>query len=367
LDEGTYTLEVNSVKDTAYVPNTMLPFTTSVKASVAVDNGIARAWLVKDGSEKNIYVQYKKAVKTDDSAGSATVKAKYTVGGYKLNDEATVVAVSGDTVRITTTQSVTDDAYVEATLIQDIDGNYITTNAGSYVLKAQIGNDKVKVVADSVKATSREKVEVKFAGKLTSVDKTDFRVKVGDNVQTPTSASLNSDGTIVYLNFNDTNKLPADLHGAKIYTVAQTNTQDGFGSKIEAIDAEHAVAVANKVVPEIDTTGQAFRVVSATDATYYDITFNTTAIVNKDNTTDLTKLFNVLIGKDATVTEVFVPTNTNKITLRVKKDASVTVSDGTLFRVEFKGAANSDVKAIADRDGNALKGFTEGLEYGSAK
>jgi len=324
--------------------------------------------------QKKIFMfNTKKAVKTDDSAGSATVKAKYIIGGVKLNSEATVVPVAGDTVRITTTQAVsassaTAATYVEATLIQDIDGKYITTESGSYVLKAEIGENNVKVVADSVKATSREQVEVKFAGKLTSVDRTDFRVKVAGNVQTPTSASLNSDGTIVYLDFKDSNKLPSDFYGAVIYTVVQANigTQDAFGSKIKAIDEATPVAVADKVIPEIDTTGQAFRVVSATEATYYDITFKTTEIVTDKGTADLTQMFKVKIGdEDAVVNNVTVEGTTIK--LSVKANASVTVTNDTLFRIAFDGAANKGLKAIVDRGDNALKEFTEGLVYGSAK
>jgi len=84
LDEGTYTLEVNSVKDTAYVPNTMLPFSTSVKASVAVDNGISRAWKDTNSSDNYVYVQYKKPVKTD-GAGSALEETKYTIDGKKTS------------------------------------------------------------------------------------------------------------------------------------------------------------------------------------------------------------------------------------------------------------------------------------------
>jgi len=368
LDEGTYTLEVNSVKDTAYVPNTMLPFSTSVKASVAVDNGISRAWKDTNSSDNYVYVQYKKPVKTD-GAGSALEETKYTIDGKKLHADAKVDQVNSDTVRITTPQTVTEGTYVAATLIQDSNGDYITGEDGSYVLKAKIGDNKIAVKADSVKATSREQIEVKFAGKITSVDRTDFRVKVGNDVQTPTSASLNSDGTIVYLDFKDTNKLPADLHGALIYTVAQANigTQDAYGSKIKEI-TEGSVTVIDKVVPEIDTTGQAFRVASVTEGTYYDITFKTTEIVLNKGTANLNQLFNVKIGgEDATITQVNDFNNTNTIILRVKADASVKVTDNTIFSLIFKGAANNDVKAIVDRDGNALKDINEALSLGSAK
>ncbi|WP_193726651.1 S-layer homology domain-containing protein [Paenibacillus guangzhouensis] len=360
LDEATYTLEVNSIKDTAYVPNTMLPFTTTVSASVVKENGISRVWVNESSSnnEAYVYVQYKKPVNSD----SARDTAKYTIAGQKLASGAYIDLVTADTVRITTPKTVDGKAValkgtLTATLIQDANGDYIV-GKDNYILSKEIGESTIALDTDSVKATSQEKLELKFDGKITSVDRTDFIVTVGATEATyktykPTAASISSDGSTISLEFKDSAKLPADMSTATISTIS-TNTQDGFGSKIAVISK---AKVTDNIAPEIDG---GLTVKSVTGATYYEISFTATEGLVNHNTANLNTLFTVKIGdKEATVGKDQVVVDGNKVTIYATPAKDV---DQKVFSVVFDGAANARVKAITDNSGeNALKGFNEAV------
>lgn len=363
LDDGTYTLDVSGLKDTAYVPNVMLPFTTKLSASSAIAGEITRSWVQTSATEDYLYIQFSKAIKTDGE-GSALVKAKYTFDGKPLTDDMDVQLVTADTVRLvapagqfynSTTSSVKGD--VTISLVQDTDGNYITNASGGYVLTRLAGQFtsnliQVKAGADSIKAVSQEEVKVVFEGKLSTVYAGDFKVKVGPKSYTPTSATLSDDRTTVTLKFTgDSNKLPADLTGAIIYTSAQADirTQDNFGSKVAEITEGSATAVADKVAPElIKNSNEQYLAVATVTADTYDITLTFNKAVENKSFADLTKLFSAKIGgKDAVVNTVTV--SGTQVVVNVTADSSVTVGDTTVFAINFSG--NDVVKTLVSVSG----------------
>jgi len=372
LDDGTYTLEVSGVKDNAYVPNTILPFSTKISASNAITGDYTRAWVQQSLTEDYLYIQFNKAIKTDGE-GSALVKAKYTVAGKALTDDQDVQLVTADTVRLVAPKGefLNDNPLavkgaVNIALIQDSEGNYL--GGAGYVINIPVAKFASELITvDKVEGTSREEVKVVFNGKLSTVYAGDFLVHVGNKDFAPTSASLSSDRTTVTLNFTgDSNKLPADLNNAIIKTVAQKDirTQDNFGSKIQELTSQNVV---DKIAPElvVDSANRVFAV-TATNATYYDITLTFNKAVKDNGTATLTKLFSAKIGgEDATVTNVTV-NNTNEVVVRVEAASGVTVTNDSIFAINFSG--NSVVKAITSVSGNnALDTFGEAAKLGNVK
>ncbi|SYX86522.1 S-layer homology domain-containing protein [Paenibacillus alvei] len=366
LDAGDYNLEVNGVRDTAYVNNTMLPFTKKITADDKAND--SRAWTTYDSSEDHLFIQFPKAVKTDGD-GDATVKAKYTVFGKSLNDDyETPVLVQPDTVRIDAKRGTFLDESgnvkkelagytnaVVANLIKDVDGDWIKTNDSYQITIKGLTEANVKF-AENATAENREELKVKMTGKLNNVDVSDFEVSTVDGVKKPYTYSM--DGFTLTLKFEGDNKLPTDLYGAKLKAV-NNRTQDTFGNPIQKI----TIDVNGKIQPE----ATAMKVVSVTGATYAaEVTLNSAvygADVNKyldlftlkagDVKYDIT---NIVAGKDASEKEA-----SKVIKVEFKLPANVTeLKDGTTFRLEYKNSG--DIKVLQDRSNNAVKEFTQ---YGS--
>ncbi|WFB58185.1 Ig-like domain-containing protein [Paenibacillus sp. BR1-192] len=360
LDNGTYTLEVSGVKDRAYVPNQMLPFTTTVDSNVASEGRVQRVWQVDSttSNESYIFVQFNKTLATS-GVGDATAKAKYKVNGVNLDSDDNVILYTPDTVRISVAPKVTA-ANVTINLVSDVDGKFITNAAGDYVFTETVGLAAVGLKAnEDVVAESNETVKLVFAGPLSYVNVSDFRVTAnGSTYYDPTSYTLSADKTTLTLNF--ANKLPADLQGYKIYTGQTPSTQDSFGTRIAQING---VTVVDKVAPEAKEEG--FHIKTATGATY-DIEIITTETVSTNSAavTDafVKGLFTVKIGgNDAVVNTVAY--SANKITLNVTPKAGTTPAATDVVSVVFDGAANSGAKAVVDWNKNALKTINLAAQY----
>ncbi|EPY07975.1 S-layer domain-containing protein [Paenibacillus alvei TS-15] len=357
LDEGDYILEVNGIKDNAYVSNTMLPFSKKITADAKA--GSARAWTSYDGNQDYIYIQFPKAVKTDGE-GDATVKAKYTVFGKTLNDDyETPVLVQPDTIRIDakrgtflTTEGKVKLPYTPAVvvnLVKDIDGDYFEVGESYKVVINELGEAKV-TYAEKATVSDRNELKVKLTGKLNSVDVSDFKVTTEDGTKVPNS--YQQDGNTLTLKFNDNNKLPADLFGAKL-VVVNDNSTDTFGNRIQKFTAD----VTGEIRPEAtDVT-----VKSVTGATYLEAEVSVNAIVYSNFDANTFKnFFSVEVnGKSAEVTQIVAAKagdktqKTFKIVFNLPKDVTEVKSD-TTFRVELKEQGTT---VIQDRQGNAIKDF----------
>ncbi|MGG0814074.1 S-layer glycoprotein [Paenibacillus alvei] len=357
LDEGDYILEVNGVKDNAYVSNTMLPFSKKITADAKTSS--ARAWTNYDGNQDYIYIQFPKAVKTDGD-GDATVKAKYTVFGKSLNDDyETPVLVQPDTIRIDakrgtflTTEGKVKNPYspaVVVTLVKDINGDWFKDGENYKVEIKDLGDAKVTKAEDAT-VSDRNELKVKLTGKLNSVDVNDFRVStLEDGYKVPNS--YQQDGNTLTLKFNDNNKLPADLFGAKLEAI-NDNSTDTFGNRIQKFVAD--------VKGEIRPEATAVAVKSVTGVTYEaEVTVNSVVYSNFD-ANSFKSFFSVEVnGKTANIDQIVAAKPGDKLqkTFKIvfKLPTGITeVKSDTTFRVELKEQGTT---VIQDRQGNAIKDF----------
>ncbi|GAB6991317.1 Ig-like domain-containing domain [Paenibacillus pini] len=360
LANGTYTLEVSGVKDTAYVANTMLPFSTTLDSSVAVDGTISRVWKVdsNNSNETYIYIQFNKTLSVE-GVGDATQKAKYKVNGKALGSSDSVDLITPDTVRLTVSPKVNATS-VQVNLVADKDGNFFVDSDGNYVISKNVGSDFIQVKADKdIVANSTEEIKVVFAGKLSYVDYRDFVAVQGDDSYYASKASLSEDGTTVTLTFADNNKLPADFKG-NLTTIGNVQTQDAFGTRIASIDQ----VVVDKIAPEAKDLGsKSFGIKAVANASTYDITIQTTEAlqldISKVQPNFDKELFTVKINdKKVTSINTIEYKNDGKIVLNVTP--AVTPENTDVVSVVFDGTANEAAKAVVDTSTskNALKGFT---------
>jgi len=367
LDNANYTLEVANVVDTAYVANTMLPYSTTFNAKQTVGQPIARAWFKRDGNERNLYVQFRTNVKTSGE-GRADLAEKYQVNGQSLKDVEDVAVVSGDTVRIRTLKNdfnlnfdaqgvLLDNQTITAQLIQDSDGNYLKQNS-SYTLSHTISKDS-KIKISTAKATSRTELKVEFDGKINSYYANDFTVRTsGGSLIKPDNATLSNDGLTLTLTFNDNNKLPATLNsGSKLIVATNASTSDAQGGSITAGEFD----LTDEIRPEFN---QGFSVTkaTATSATYQVIlTGNDSVVV--PNAADAIRVIEVKFD-DKTVAVNSVTVDDNKLVIDVTLPNSFDVNK--LINIKIKGAANDDLKAITDGltpNPNAYADFGTGAEF----
>ncbi|MNO31947.1 Outer cell wall protein precursor [compost metagenome] len=352
LDTADYTVEVAGVVDTAYVANTMLPYSATISAKQTIGDAITRVWYKKDGNENILYVQYRVNVKTSGD-GRADLAEKYLVNGKTLKD-VDVDVVSGDTVRIKTTKNdlnlifkndgSLDTNTISAQLIQDVDGNFFK-QSGSYTLTASVATSS-KLTVIEAKATSRQEVKVKFDGKINSFTASDFRAEVpsdltgtGTKVVVPDSASLSADGITLTLSFNDNNKLPAYLNAAKLVVVTSPSTSDAQGTAISNASA----TLKDEIKPEFNDS-LSVKVISVTDSTYKLILTGNDK-VNISSAADAKRVLEVKYGGDTLTIDDVTVANINQLVIEVKLPA---IDTSKYFNVEIKGDANAQLKAIVD-------------------
>ncbi|MFB4331595.1 S-layer protein [Paenibacillus sp. CR_12] len=367
LDNATYTLEVSGVRDVAWVPNQMLPFTTTVNANVATSGAIARVWQANVGNTQSyVYVQYNKNVATS-GVGDATSKQKYTVKQgtdfRTLGNNESVILYSPNTVRITIDNRNPVES-VRANLIADVDGNFFTQNSNYILEKAVVDTEIGLKAGEAIEATDKESVKLVFDGALNYVNPSDFTVTAGGKNYTPNTYTLSTDRTTVTLKFTGSNALPTDLQGATI-SAADPTTRDNFGVVIKPVSGN----VVDKVAPEVDGSEAHISAPSTVGtATYYDITFEASEVVSKNSTvTDefVNSLFTVKFdGKDAKVEKVSFGTNgTSGDTIIVRVSTDHVVAATEVVSVVFDGARNTSAKGIVDHNKNAVGEFRVASQF----
>lgn len=382
LDAGEYVLEVANVIDTAWVANTMLPYSTTFTAKQTVGNdAISRAWTKVEGNETVVYVQYKTAVQTSGD-GAANIGEKYLINDQALKDYE-IDFVSGDTVRIKSSKNnlnlkpAGNKNEVKVSLVRDVDGNYLKSSNGTYTLTHDISlNNYIEI--DSVKATSREEVKVKLKGKLSSAVVSDFYVKakpLGDaSLKTfyPSSAELSQDQTTVTLKFEDTNKLPAHLVGAEFFVVANPSSRDAQGTPIQTLIDSNNNVIGRNLVDEIRPEFNDKFSISApiegkdtvTNATYFDYTVEISGndeilVAKPDVAQGIVKL--KVNGDSATTLSVEAKSNV----LIVKVRTNEKIADTAAVRLIVEGNPNQSLKAIVDNinSNNAYADYDNGGIY----
>lgn len=375
LDTNDYVLEVANVVDTAYVANTMLPYSATFSAKQTVGDAITRVWTTKEGNERTLYVQYRTNVKTSGE-GRADLAEKYTINDKALKD-VDVDVVSGDTVRIRSTKNDLNLEFDEVTgvplatnvvvasLIQDADGNYFKENGRNSVSKTVSPTSKIAVT--EAKATSRTELKVKFDGKINSFNANDFRVHVrsdlaaptASKIITPNSASISADGLTLTLTFNDSNKLPAYIGAdAKVTVVASPSTSDAQGIAI----AVNEVPLVDEIRPEFND-GLTVGLVDAATATYKLILTGNDKVRVSTDLQDVRRAIEVKYSDDTLTINNAYQQNDNQLVIEVTLPS---VDDTKYFRVNIKGAVNDAVKAVTDEVNNAYADDSIGGHFKSS-
>ncbi|MGG4554741.1 S-layer homology domain-containing protein [Paenibacillus humicus] len=380
LDTKDYVLEVANVVDTAYVANTMLPYSVTFSAKQTVGDAITRVWTIKEGNERILYVQFKSNVKTSGE-GRADLAEKYQVNGKLLKD-VDVDIVSGDTVRIKSTKNDLNLVFANdgtlgtntltASLIQDSDGNYFKQNyngVSSHTLTKDVSpNNKIQL--SEAKATSRTELKVKFDGKVNSFRADDFRVHVrGDYAATtaaqviiPDSAELSTDGVTLTLKFNDNNKLPAYIGtDAKVKVVASPSTSDAQGI---AIVGGFEIGLIDEIRPEINDGLTVKKAVGGTaTAATYELILTANDLVQLGSLSDIQKVVEVKYNDDKLTITDAQPLGRNQFVLTVDLNP---IDDTRYFQVKINGEANKVLKAITDEQGNAFAEKAAGGHFKSS-
>ncbi|WCF07956.1 S-layer homology domain-containing protein [Paenibacillus thiaminolyticus] len=376
LDAGDYTLEINNVRDNAYVNNTMLPYSKVITADEKTSD--IRAWATQSSTQDHLFIQFPKAVKTDGD-GDATVKEKYTFNGKTLGDDfETPVLSQPDTIRIDAKRGTlfnSDGKWKEPAVgvnavtvsyVKDTDGDWLKED-DSFTLKVEkLGEAQVKF-ADGVKAelVNREEVKVKMSGKLNNyVYADDFEVELlNGGTYKPSSATM--DGVTLTLKFD--NKLPVDIYGAKLHIV-NDRTQDTFGNPIKK--GEY-VYFTSKINPQVTSIKAVKDDTTVTGATYAAVLTLDSEVQGEPN--KYLEQFKVTFGtgkqQDATVVKVTGPKGedlkgnaTNVVYVYFALPTGITeVKDGQYFRVEFLDSG--DIQVLHDRNGKNVEAFDLLAQY----
>ncbi|MNO95977.1 hypothetical protein D3C76_876340 [compost metagenome] len=389
LDAGDYTLEVTGVKDTAYVANTILPYSASLKIADAKAPELKKVWVEKDPAYNGkedvyIYATYTKDFAVEGN-GSALERAKYqvAVGGLLGTFEALptnsyVDAVSPNTVRITIPQATAgkyvDSLALKVSLVADAEGNFGYESAGyvgSLAATPALSN-VITAYAAEVKAVSDEELTVKFDGRLNSINASDFAVlttggtqKVATSVK---SYSYSGGDTIVTFTFAD-GAIPVnpELAGnatkfqfATGVTKLTTTTQDGFGVKV---DVTTPIQVLDKVAPEsVDfVTNKSIDLSYDAAASKYvaKVKFNE-PVTALDGTGAVT--VNVAGATPITVSGVAISDNAGVLEVRFATDRTLVGTDVVTVSL----AGNASAHAVVDATGNAAVDFSRGASLGEA-
>ncbi|WP_049895037.1 S-layer homology domain-containing protein [Paenibacillus antibioticophila] len=350
LDNKSYTLTISGLQDTAYVPNSMLPYTIDLDAAKAQVGAISRAWVEPYSDGRYVYIEFNKPVATS-GVGDASDYAKYfLVNGTSEErlaaESGDVTIISSDTVRIFTKKSVATGSTIRANYVANADGNYFVSTTGGYVLETVVKDQAIAL--SKATATSTKEVKLEFDGKLNYIDYTDFRV----GTYTPTSYTVSSDYKTLYLKFEGSGReLPADAEtkGLKVTTVRHT-TQDVYGNAVKLVEASNGNAatpninVVDDVAPELIDNGLVIKP-SATTAVY-EATLTFTEAIDVSNAGNyaygLEGLFEVKVkDKAATINNVYsvaddstLGTNQLKVvfTLHADNNNTIALTDQVLFK-----------------------------------
>ncbi|WP_354481097.1 S-layer homology domain-containing protein [Paenibacillus sp. PvP094] len=243
LPAGNYTLEVSGVRDQAAIGNTIIPqsvpFTLTQTGALEAN----AAWFNDDvaNNEYQVYVQFNRPVATSGNGNALDVnKYDYVVTNatYKpfpassttvqlYNANTVLLTVSKDDVNL---NGATDLRVVN---VADTNGNFV--NGGTVKFTSQ-NESTVGVVTDSVYAKAQNKVEVKFDGELTFVNKDDFKFAGTDSDFNITNQSVVDGKSVVEFTFVKDTAIPYNS-GLTLATVAKEDIKstDSVGRKLKAL------------------------------------------------------------------------------------------------------------------------------------
>ncbi|WP_435922740.1 S-layer homology domain-containing protein [Paenibacillus sp. DYY-L-2] len=392
LDKGTYTLEVSGIQDNAYVPNTILPVSKSFEVGDTSEFKVSRFWAevqptTNSNNKRDIYfyVTFTKPVATSGT-GDATVAAKYNVAWQGANAAGTnyealpadsyVELVTPETVKVIVpyTDKVVDKNAVDlrVSLVADQDGKFAYETAGfvGYAFAEDYTND-IAVATGNATAIAKDKVKVKFDGKLTNVDASEFEVFSNSVSATDATYDLTLDNyvyeggnTIATFTIKAGEKLAPNAtdavfrtKSAKLVNGKTVNTQDTFGVKV----AFAPVTLKEEIKPEaVKINGEELDVVTTGTNQYQAIVeFNEDIKVVPG--TNVVKLS--ATGSNLEISNVTYERNQNNHKqLLVNFTTNKALQPESVITVEIL-AANADSKVVTDVNDNAAAAVTRSAVY----
>lgn len=365
LAQGKYTLEISGIRDIAAIPNTMLPYSTTVDVSDIAKPKVNDAWYVQEstgnGSLKDldIYVTFSKEMAVSGN-GSAIDPNKYSYqisGGtlLPLPNNTEVTQVNAQQVRISLPAK--ENGYLAAgqTLnlrianVADTKDNYIAGNVIDslpVVAKAErtIGVESAKAVADN-------KIDVQFNGYLSSVSASDFAITTTSATYGLKLSSVETkDGnTLAHFEISSNDKLAAVPTNANFTSVAAANIQSVSPNGIKvagSLSKGLTDGIAPKLAENNNFSVVEGAVVNGKKQYVATLTFNEDLNVANNTTGFLARIG----GSEATVTKVEAG-NTNQVVVTFEA-ASTTQLAGSYVEL-YLNSTNATNKFVTDKSGNA--------------
>ncbi|MBE7681652.1 S-layer protein [Paenibacillus sp. P13VS] len=243
LPAGNYTLEVSGVRDQAAIGNTIIPqsvpFTLTQTGALEAN----AAWFNDDSAnnEYQVYVQFNRPVATSGNGNALDVnKYDYVVTNATYKpfpaSSTTVQLYNANTVLLTVSKddvNLTGATDLRVVNVADTNGNFV--NGGTVKFTSQ-NESTVGVVTDSVYAKAQNKVEVKFDGELTFVNKADFKFTGTDSDFNITNQSVVDGKSVVEFTFVKDTAIPYSS-GLTLATVESKDIKstDSVGRKLKAL------------------------------------------------------------------------------------------------------------------------------------
>lgn len=343
-DNSDYTLSVTGVSDNTTLKNVMLPYTTTLSVKDVTPPELTSVTRLND---KQLYVAFSEAMATSGD-GSIVDTDKYTVtkpdgktltiASFNVTQDAKGVILNFNDALPAESASFT----VKVQLVKDLAGNYLEGLSKTLAVAAQT-DTKI----DTVKATAKDKVEVKFTNPIQSLVQGDFTV---DGSEIAHSEISNDGKTVTFTLKTDlAEDVKKDGNAVKLTVKASPSTVDVLGKKITAESkdiADKIKATVKEVVKVADKDNQ------------IKITFNE-AVTATNAESDFVVVDNLDENNKVTVTNVAsAPGDSKSIILTLDKplvSATVSAKDARFVKdVALNTIANIDATTVElDKDGSA--------------
>lgn len=240
-DNTDYTLSVTGVADNTTLKNVMLPYTTTLSVK---DVTAPELTSVTRLGNKQLYVAFNEAMATSGD-GSIVDTDKYTVtgpDGKKLTIAGFEVTQDAKGVILNFNNELPlsgPNFKVKVQLVKDLAGNHLKD-----LTKEVAVTDQTATIINSVEATAKNKVEVKFSNPIQSLVQGDFTIDGSEIAHN----EISTDGKKV--TFTLKTDLKEDVKGVKLTVKTSPSTVDVLGKNITG---GVSPVVVDKIAPTVDT------------------------------------------------------------------------------------------------------------------
>ncbi|UXJ69482.1 S-layer homology domain-containing protein [Lysinibacillus fusiformis] len=331
-DNTDYTLSVNGVSDDTTLKNVMLPYTTTLSVKDVTAPKLLGVTLL---NPRQLYVSFDEAMATsgdgsivDTDKYSFTMPsgwAKPTIASFNVTQDAKGVILNFTK----DLPGAGSDFKVKVQLVKDLAGNHLD----GLFKELEVDTQKDTKV-DTVKATAKNKVEVKFTNPIQSLVQGDFKVEGSEIAH----SEISNDGkTVTFTLKTDLpeDALNADTKAKLKLTVTSGSTVDVLGKKIqsEIKDIDDKIQATVKEIVKVD--GEADQI---------KITFNEAVTPETGANTDFIVLDNLDDQKEVDVKNVTQDSDKKSIILHLEK----AVVSATVSAKDVRFVKDGGKNAIAD-------------------